>query len=110
MTEKRSGFADYYGTTFLIGLGFFTMGLMDPLYDSYVPIFLGDYIASKGLIGSIMTLDNIFAVFLIPVVSALSDGTRTRFGRRMPWILATLPPTAILFALLPFSTTGPRAA
>ena len=54
-----------------------------------------------------MTLDNIFAVFLIPVVSALSDGTRTRFGRRMPWILATLPPTAILFALLPFSALRP---
>ncbi len=103
MTKNRTGFSDYYGATFLIGLGFFTMGLMDPLYDSYVPIFLGDYIGSKGIIGSIMTLDNLFAVFLIPFVSALSDRTRTSIGRRMPWILATLPPTALLFGLLPFS-------
>jgi MFS family permease len=97
------GFKDYYGTTFLIGAGFFTMGLMDPVYDSYVPIFLGDYIASKGLVGFIMTLDNIFALFLIPFVSALSDRTRTPLGRRMPWILATLPPGAVLFALIPFA-------
>jgi MFS family permease len=97
------GFKDYYGATFLIGLGFFTMGLMDPVYDSYVPIFLGDYIPSKGLVGFIMTLDNIFALFLIPFVSALSDKTKTSLGRRMPWILATLPPGAVLFALIPFA-------
>ncbi|MDR3201363.1 MAG: MFS transporter [Spirochaetales bacterium] len=96
-------FKNYSKTTFLIGMGFFTMGLMDPIYDSYVPIFLGDYISSKGLVGFIMTLDNIFALFLIPLVSALSDRTRTPLGRRMPWILATLPPAAVFFALIPFA-------
>ena len=103
MNAEQRGFRGYYGTTFVIGLGFFTMGLMDPLYDSYVPIFLGDYISSKGIIGSIMTLDNLFALFLIPFVSALSDRTRTPIGRRMPWILATLPLTALFFALIPFA-------
>jgi MFS family permease len=97
-------FKDYSKTTFLIGLGFFTMGLMDPVYDSYVPIFLGDYIASKGITGFLMTLDNIFAIFLISLVSTLSDRTRTRFGRRMPWILLTLPPAALFFALIPFAS------
>ncbi|MDR1932507.1 MAG: MFS transporter [Spirochaetales bacterium] len=96
-------FKDYSKTTFLIGLGFFTMGLMDPVYDSYVPIFLGDYIASRGVVGFIMTLDNVFALLLIPLVSALSDRTRTPLGRRMPWILATLPPAAVFFALIPFA-------
>jgi MFS family permease len=96
-------FKDYSKTTFLIGLGFFTMGLMDPVYDSYVPLFLADYIASKGVVGFIMTLDNLFALFLIPLVSALSDRTRTGLGRRMPWILAALPPAAVFFALIPFA-------
>lgn len=93
----------YYGVTFLIGLGFFTMGLMDPLYDTYIPIFLSRFVESKGLIGSIMTLDNIFALFLIPVVAAMSDRTHTKIGRRMPYIIITLPLSGILFGLIPFS-------
>ena len=91
----------FYRITFLIGLGFFTMGLMDPLYDTYVPIFLSRYIGSKGLIGTVMTLDNMFALFLIPLVSAVSDRTRTRIGRRMPFIIVTLPLTALFFAVIP---------
>ena len=101
--NKKSGFAAYTTTTFLIGLGFFTMGLMDPLYDTYVPVFLADFVESKALIGSIMTLDNVFALFLIPIFSALSDRTRTRIGRRMPYIIVTLPLSALLFAAIPFS-------
>jgi len=91
----------FYRTTFMIGLGFFTMGLMDPLYDNYVPVFLNQYIASRTLIGTIMTFDNILALSLIPIVTALSDRTRTRIGRRMPYILVTLPLSAVLFAALP---------
>ena len=102
MTTKP-GLKGFYLSTCLIGLGFFTMGLMDPLYDSFVPLFLGDYLSSKGLIGVIMTLDNVFALFLIPIVSALSDRTRTPIGRRMPWIVVTLPLTALCFAAVPFA-------
>ena len=98
--EKKS-LKGYWLTTFLIGLGFFTMGLMDPLYDNYVPIFLGYYIEQNSLIGLVMTLDNILAIVLIPIFSALSDKTRTRIGRRMPYIITLLPISAIFFALVP---------
>ena len=101
--QQKRGLKGYYLTTFLIGLGFFTMGLMDPLYDTYVPIFLARFIESKALIGSIMTFDNMLAIFLIPVFSAISDRTRTRIGRRMPFILVCLPITAVAFGLIPFS-------
>lgn len=100
---KKRGLKGYYVTTFLIGLGFFTMGLMDPLYDTYVPIFLAKFLDSKTLIGSIMTLDNILAIFLIPVFAAISDRTNTRIGRRMPFIIVCLPVTAMAFGLIPFS-------
>ena len=102
MSEKN-GLSGYWKTTFLIGLGFFTMGLMDPLYDTYVPMFLGNFIESQALVGSVMTLDNILAIFLIPVFSALSDRTVTRIGRRMPYIITLLPLAAVFFALVPFS-------
>jgi len=101
--DRKKGFGPYLGITFLIGFGFFTMGLMDPLYDTYVPIFLSKYIGSMSLVGFIMTIDNILAIFLIPIVSAWSDRTCTRIGRRMPYILVLLPLTAIFFGAIPYA-------
>jgi len=101
MAEKKTSMKPYYGITFIIGLGFFTMGLMDPLYDTYVPMFLTNFLKSDGIVGLIMGLDNLFALMLIPIVSALSDRTRTPIGRRMPYIIITLPLTAIFFSMLP---------
>ncbi|MCK5674905.1 MAG: MFS transporter, partial [Spirochaetales bacterium] len=66
-------------------------------------IFLSRFVDSKGLIGTIMTLDNVFAIFLIPIVAAMSDKTHTKIGRRMPYIIITLPLSGILFGLIPFS-------
>ncbi len=103
MAKQKKGLKGYYLTTFLIGLGFFTMGLMDPLYDTYVPIFLSRFVESKTLIGAIMTFDNILAIFLIPIFSALSDRVRTPIGRRMPFIVVCLPVSAVAFGLIPFS-------
>lgn len=103
MSKKKTVLPQgFYRITVLIGLGFFTMGLMDPLYDTYVPIFLEDFLQSRFLIGAIMTLDNLLALFLIPIVSSLSDNTSTPLGRRMPWILVTVPLSGIFFALLPY--------
>jgi MFS family permease len=101
--SKKKGFGPYLGLTFLIGFGFFTMGLMDPLYDTYVPIFLSKYIDRMSVVGFFMTIDNILAIFLIPLVSAWSDRTHTRIGRRMPYILVLLPLTAVLFGAIPYA-------
>jgi maltose/moltooligosaccharide transporter len=110
MAKSKKAFRPYLGLTFLIGFGFFTMGLMDPLYDTYVPIFLGKYISSMGIVGFVMTLDNIFALFLIPLVAVWSDKTHTRIGRRMPFIIVTLPLTAVCFSLLPYAAAISLAA
>jgi len=107
---KEKGFGKYLGVTFLIGFGFFTMGLMDPLYDTYVPIFLSKYIGKMSLVGFFMTIDNILAIFLIPLVSAWSDRTSTRIGRRMPWILLLLPLSALFFGSIPYAAGTSLAA
>ncbi len=98
---ERDGFKAFLPLTFLIGFGFFTMGLMDPLYDTYVPLFLKRYIGSNAAVGGVMTLDNILQLLLIPVIAVWSDRTWTRLGRRMPFILVMLPTAALLFALIP---------
>jgi maltose/moltooligosaccharide transporter len=100
-TTPSAGFRKYLPLTFLIGFGFFTMGLMDPLYDTYVPLFLKRYITSNAAIGGVMTLDNILQLLLIPIVSVWSDRTRTRIGRRMPFIVTMLPAAALFFAAIP---------
>jgi len=103
MELRAKTFRSYLSLTFLIGFGFFTVGMMDPLYDSYVQIFLSRYIPLKSVVGAIMSLDNLLALFLIPLVSVWSDHTRTPIGRRMPWIVVLLPLSAVCFALVPYS-------
>ncbi len=103
MHKEENGFRTYLPVTFLIGFGFFTVGMMDPLYDSYVQIFLSNYIPYKSIVGAIMALDNLLALFLIPLVSVWSDRTRTPIGRRLPWILVLLPLSALSFGAIPYA-------
>ncbi len=90
-----------YGRIFLLGLGFFGISIIWAIYNAYVPIFLKYFYLSSTVIGFIMTIDNIFAIIMLPYIGALSDQTRTRMGRRMPYILAGAPIAGIFFSLIP---------
>lgn len=102
-----------YKKTFLIGFGFFGISIMWTLYNTYIPIFLQAGSATfdapgetgfgfgAGLTGFIMTLDNIAAFFLLPLIGVWSDRTWTRFGRRMPFILVLAPISILAFILIP---------
>jgi Na+/melibiose symporter-like transporter len=50
-----------------------------------------------------MGIDNILALLLVPFIGALSDGTHSRLGRRVPFVLVALPITAIGVAAIPFA-------
>ncbi|PLJ77424.1 MAG: MFS transporter [Thermofilum sp. NZ13] len=91
-----------YFKVFLLGFGFFGISVIWSVYNSYVPIFLKELGLASWLVGFIMTIDNIFAVVLLPYLGVLSDVTRTRIGRRKPYILLGAPPAALTFALIPF--------
>lgn len=91
--------------TFLLGLGFFTVSLVWPLYNVYVPAYLSAFIDSQFKINAIMTLDNLLAVFMIPFIASMSDRTVTRFGRRMPYLMVGIPLSALTFILLPNHTS-----
>ena len=102
-----------YKKTFLIGFGFFGISVMWTLYNSYVPIYLqagsstfdapGEvgFGLGAGLTGVIMTLDNIAAFFLLPLIGVWSDRIWTRFGRRLPFILVLAPIAIVAFILIP---------
>jgi Na+/melibiose symporter-like transporter len=87
----------------LLAGGNFVIGAVAPLYDSYVPPLLQRHLGSSSMIGAAMGIDNVLALCLVPVVGALSDATRTRLGRRVPFLLAALPVTAIALAAIPFA-------
>ena len=92
--------------TFLLGFGFFGVSVIWSLYNAYVPIFLKSTFGLRSsVIGSIMTIDNIFAIALLPFLGALSDRTRTRLGRRRPYILVGASLALIFFVLVPYFNT-----
>lgn len=106
----KKGFGPYLGLTAMIGFGFFSISLMDMLYDTYVPKFLETYVDSATLRGLIMTLDNVLQLLLLPFIAAWSDKTVTRLGRRMPFIMAMLPAAALCFAFVPYAWAHSLAA
>ena len=87
----------------LLAGGSLVIGAVSPLYDSYVPPLLQRHLTSSTWIGAAMGIDNVLALFLVPLIGALSDGTHTRLGRRVPFVLAALPITAIAVAAIPFA-------
>jgi len=88
---------------FILGFGFFGVSIIWAMYNAYVPIFLKYFKLSSFVIGIIMTVDNIFAILLLPFLGALSDRTRTRLGRRRPYILAGAPLAMLFFFLIPYA-------
>jgi len=93
-----------YGKTFILGFGFLGISLIWPIFNNYVPIFLKDNFAlSATAIGFIMTWDNYLNMFIQPIVGERSDRTRTRIGRRKPWMLVGAPLAAIFFIGIPLA-------
>ncbi|ACK41529.1 MULTISPECIES: SLC45 family MFS transporter [Dictyoglomus] len=88
---------------FLLGFGFLSISLLWSIYNTDIPIILQKtYKISSFAVGWVMNLDNILAIFLIPLIGVLSDRTLTKIGKRMPYIITSLPIGAILFSLIPW--------
>ena len=94
-----------YLTVLAIGSGFFGLTVVWALYNAYMPLLLGAFIDSRALRGAVMGLDNAFALLLIPIVGAWSDGVKSPLGQRLPFIVVGLPLAALFASLLPLQTT-----
>ena len=76
-----------YKRTILVGFAFFLISAFWQAYDTIVPLILTNkFEMGQTYSGIIMSLDNIFAVVLLPIFGTLSDKTMTRFGKRTPYI------------------------
>ncbi len=88
--------------TFVLGFGFFGISIIWSMYNAYVPVFLKEtFDLPFSVVGTVMTVDNIFAIILLPFLGALSDRTRSRLGKRRPYILLGAPLAMVFFMLIP---------
>jgi MFS family permease len=92
--------------TFVLGFGFLGISVIWPLFNSLIPPFLEDLGLSAIVVGFILTWDNLINMFVQPLVGARSDRTRSRWGRRKPWLMAGAPLAAVFFILVPFVRTN----
>ncbi|MDR6173027.1 MFS family permease [Nocardioides zeae] len=85
----------------LVALAVFATESAWNFYDAQVPPLLKEHVASAAVIGLVMGMDNFLGIFIQPWIGNASDRTRTRRGRRMPYLLVGIPVAAVLFALIP---------
>ena len=90
-----------YKRTILVGFAFFLISAFWQAYDATIPVILTNKFGmSQTWSGVIMALDNILAVFLLPIFGTLSDKCNTKFGKRTPFItLGTIFAAIALVAL-----------
>lgn len=53
-----------------------------------------------GYAGSVLLVGKVWDAFNDPLIGWLSDRTRTRWGRRLPWMVAAVVPFAVFFVLM----------
>ena len=95
-----------YKRTILVGFAFFLISAFWQAYDTIVPLILTNKFGmEQAKSGIIMSLDNIFAVVLLPIFGMLSDKTRTPFGKRTPYITFGCILAAAFIAVLGFTSS-----
>lgn len=91
-----------YGRTFLIGLAFMSICSFWQVYDNIIPLMLKNTFGlGETITGVVMALDNVLAIFLLPMFGTLSDKVDTRLGKRTPFIVVGTVLAVVFMLLLP---------
>lgn len=95
-----------YKKVIFTGFAFFLICAFWQAYDNVIPLILTNKFGmNQTWSGVIMALDNLFALFLLPLFGALSDKTNTKFGRRTPYIFIGTICAVLVFIFLPLIDT-----
>ena len=91
-----------YRRTFFIGFAFLAISSFWQMYDNIIPLILQNtFHLSEAVIGMIMAIDNVLAVFLLPIIGTLSDKVDTPLGKRTPFIIGGTIVAVTVMMLLP---------
>lgn len=73
--------------TLLVGFAFFLICVFWQAYDTIIPLMLTNKFGlDQTWSGVIMSLDNVLALFMLPLFGAWSDKVNTKYGKRTPFI------------------------
>ena len=93
-----------YKRTILIGLAFLSISAFWQMYDNIIPLILkNSFGLGETITGAVMAIDNVLALFLLPLFGTLSDKVDTKIGKRMPFILGGTALAVILLTVLGFA-------
>ena len=90
-----------YKRIILVGFAFFLIQAFWQAYDNTIPMILTNKFGmTQAWSGAIMALDNVLALFMLPLFGAISDKHHSKWGRRTPFIVVgTLIAAVMLIAL-----------
>lgn len=92
-----------YKRTVLIGFAFMSILAFWQFYDQVIPYILDEkFPLSTTQTNAFMAVDNILAVFMLPLFGKLSDRTKSKLGKRTPYILYGTIAAVILMCTLAF--------
>jgi MFS family permease len=86
----------------VLGVPAFGLGLAATILAAYLPVLARTLTTSHVVIGAIVGGDGLVALFVPLWVGAASDRVWTRLGRRVPFMIASVPVAASSLLLLPF--------
>ncbi|GAA1835373.1 MFS transporter [Pseudonocardia ailaonensis] len=115
-TTTRPTDADRVGLGRLLTFFVTALSAMFALFQGIQQILLPAQVAAidpAGKVGSLAVLTTLAAVasmLALPIGGAVSDRTRSRFGRRAPWIAVTAVLSAVLAVLMGLTSTLPLLA
>ena len=90
-----------YKRTILLGFAFFLISAFWQAYDAIIPLIMTNHFGLlQSVSGAVMSLDNILAVFMLPVFGALSDKVCTKYGKRTPFIFIGTVAAVVMFVVL----------
>lgn len=91
--------------TILMGFAFLSICTFWQMYDNIIPLILKNtFNLNETLTGFIMSIDNILAVFLLPIMGAFSDKVDTKWGKRIPFVILGTVFAIVSMMFLPYAS------
>ncbi len=88
--------------TIQMGFAFLSICAFWQMYNALIPLILtGTFHLDETISGVIMAMDNVLALFLLPMFGAISDKCKSKMGKRKPFILFGTIAAVILMLMLP---------
>jgi MFS family permease len=86
----------------LLGLPMLGLAFAGTTLPTYLPVLASELTQSRTVIGALVGCEG-FVALLLPIwIGSASDRLDTRFGARLPFLIATAPIGALALVMLPF--------